>query len=323
MQSANSSFPPPPPGLIPALTAGFNAVAAQVGVILFPVGLDVFLWLGPRLQLTQLMAPILQEFNNLPAETAKALDIPPIVNFWQNFNLFGQTRTFPLGIFSLMSVNLAANSPLGARLVWELPNFLAALGAWLVISLLGWALGAVYFSAVARAALPGQPSIRLARSTFHGILFAGLWAALALAAGIPFVFLVGILMVVNTALGLLVSLIGFLVTVWLFLPIFISSYGIFTAGENPLRSVWSGLRLIRYGLPAITLFTLAALLIGQGLDFLWRIPPADSWLALVGIFGHAFISSGLLAASFIYYREMNAWIESATRWLQNSRVTAG
>jgi hypothetical protein len=32
---------------------------------------------------------------------------------------------------------------------------------------------------------------------------------------------------------------------------------------------------------------------------------------LVGIFGHAFVTTALLAASFIYYRDMNAWLEVA------------
>lgn len=323
MQSADPSSPPPPPGIIPALTAGFNAVAAQVGVILFPVGLDVFFWLGPRLQVAQLMAPILQEFKNLDAETAQTLNTPLIIGFWQNFSLFSHMRTFPLGVFSLMSLNMMADSPLGARPVWELPNFLTAVDAWMVISLVGWTLGALYFSAVARAALPGEPPINQMRATLHGILLAGLWAALALAAGIFFLFLVGILMTINAVLGLLVGLIGLFIAAWLFLPIYLSSYGIFTAGENPLRSLWSGLRLMRYGLPTVTFFALAAMVLGSGLDTLWRIPPADSWLTLVGILGHAFVSSGLLAASFIYYREMSAWIEAATRWLQKSHLSAG
>jgi hypothetical protein len=30
----------------------------------------------------------------------------------------------------------------------------------------------------------------------------------------------------------------------------------------------------------------------------------------VGILGHAFISTALLAASFIYYRDMTAWLQS-------------
>jgi len=46
-----------------------------------------------------------------------------------------------------------------------------------------------------------------------------------------------------------------------------------------------------------------AFVISQGMDVLWQTPPEDSWLSLVGIFGHAFISTGILADSFIYYKQ--------------------
>ena len=53
---------------------------------------------------------------------------------------------------------------------------------------------------------------------------------------------------------------------------------------------------------------------GQALR-LWHAAPADSWMMGVGILGHAFISTSLLAASFIYYRDLNLWIETALQWL--------
>jgi hypothetical protein len=33
-------------------------------------------------------------------------------------------------------------------------------------------------------------------------------------------------------------------------------------------------------------------------------------MSFVGIFGHAFISTGLIAASFVYYRNGITWMES-------------
>ena len=56
------------------------------------------------------------------------------------------------------------------------------------------------------------------------------------------------------------------------------------------------------------------MLLGSGLDMLWSTPAADSWMLLVGILGHAFISTGLLAASFVYYND-------GVRWLQNTIKT--
>ena len=67
--------------------------------------------------------------------------------------------------------------------------------------------------------------------------------------------------------------------------------------------------MARFTLPTSSLFVLSVLLIAYGLNFLWNIPSSDSWMALVGIAGHAFITTSLLAASFIYYRDMQAWLQ--------------
>jgi hypothetical protein len=63
-------------------------------------------------------------------------------------------------------------------------------------------------------------------------------------------------------------------------------------------------------LPTTTLFFLLFFLLSQGFNFLWRIPPEDSWLMFIGLAGHAFVSTGLLSASFVYYRDADKWVMS-------------
>jgi hypothetical protein len=42
---------------------------------------------------------------------------------------------------------------------------------------------------------------------------------------------------------------------------------------------------------------------------------------LFGIFGHSFVTTALLAASFIYYRDMSVWLQSVIEKLRpNSAV---
>ena len=48
----------------------------------------------------------------------------------------------------------------------------------------------------------------------------------------------------------------------------------------------------------------------------WSAPKSDSWLALVGFAGHAFITTALLAASFVYYRDMSDWLQTVYERLQ-------
>jgi hypothetical protein len=65
--------------------------------------------------------------------------------------------------------------------------------------------------------------------------------------------------------------------------------------------------VVRSYLPGTGMFLLAAILIAQGLDLLWIAAPSDSWLTLIGITGHAYIYTALIAASFIYYQKSCDW----------------
>jgi hypothetical protein len=53
---------------------------------------------------------------------------------------------------------------------------------------------------------------------------------------------------------------------------------------------------------------------------LWRLPSLDSWLTLFGIFGHSFVTTALLAGSFIYYYEMSAWVQTVLDKLRPNKV---
>jgi hypothetical protein len=45
-------------------------------------------------------------------------------------------------------------------------------------------------------------------------------------------------------------------------------------------------------------------------------------MTLVGILGHAFVSTSLLAASFIFYQDMQTWIEAALQWMKTNQITS-
>ena len=74
--------------------------------------------------------------------------------------------------------------------------------------------------------------------------------------------------------------------------------------------------MIRFSLPTSGMFVLSAFLLSRGLDVLWSAPQTDSWLTLVGFAGHAFITTVLLAASFIYYRDMTDWLKNVYERIQ-------
>jgi hypothetical protein len=61
--------------------------------------------------------------------------------------------------------------------------------------------------------------------------------------------------------------------------------------------------------PAAGLFMLIVL-INIGLALVWNVPADDSWLLLLGLAGHALISTALVAATFVFYQDrLRWWIE--------------
>ncbi len=310
---------PPPPGIIGSLRTGFDAIATHVTVILMPLALDLLLWLGPRLSLNRMVQPLLQNVSTLAASSGlKPDDIRSAMDmyrsFFEAFNLLGILRTFPVGISSLMSGVMPAGTPWGAPAVWELSSAGQFLAFTLILTLAGWILGALYFRWVAVLATPETaPEDRSSngRVVLQTILYALIWSILCWMIGLPVAVLLYVLFAINTLLGEgVLLLLGFL-SMWLVVPIFFSPHGMYVRRQNALASIVGGFHMTRFTLPTSSLFVLTVFLLGVGLNFLWAVPAHDSWLLLVGIFGHAFVTTALLASSFVYYHKMTVWLQIA------------
>jgi hypothetical protein len=70
-----------------------------------------------------------------------------------------------------------------------------------------------------------------------------------------------------------------------------------------------GFRLTRKTVPGTAVLFLIVLVVSQGLDLVWTVPPESSWMAVIGVIGHAFVTTGLLAATFVYYRDVSRWVQ--------------
>ncbi len=312
---------PPPPGLIAAIASGFDAVATHILVIALPLLLDLFLWLGPHLSLVQLAQPIMDQLPPIPASPLTQTLNPASTGasqltwatFLDRFNLFNLMQTFPVGVSSLVGGGLLpllpAQTPLGGPVKFEVNSILTVVGMWILLVLLGWMLGGLYYHWVSRISLKLGPR-PLRESLKQIILLSIIWVVLTLIVGFPVLLVLAILNTFIPLLGWIAQFVIVMFAIWLLMPVFFSPHGIFAYQQDAFHSILNSLRMVRFTLPNTGLFLLAFVLIGQGLNLLWRTPPDDSWLMLVGIAGHAFVSTALLAASFIYYRDINAWLKT-------------
>lgn len=316
---------PRPPGLIASFTKGFDTIANNVTVIVFPVILDLFLWLGPHLRLKQLLEPLIAQFSSLAAPASSvALDPAQVQQVWtqflDQFNLFSLLRTFPVGITSLMSGRMPIQTPFGAPVDLETGSFFSVMGWWLLLAICGWIIGGLYFHWVSAVALK-PPKRSLLQSLMQTVLLSVIWLSILFIFGLPVFLIFSVLALISPLLAEAALLIFALLSLWLALPVFFSPHGIFTYQQNAWMAILNSLRMVRFTLPASGMFLFSTIIISQGLDFLWRTPPEDSWLTLIGIAGHAFISTAILATSFIYYRDVNAWLQAMADQLKTQTRT--
>jgi len=318
---------PPPPGLFASLMRGFDSVANHILVILPPVLLDLFLWLGPHLRLKSFLQPFIDQLPSL----AKAFpsysitDIATVQTAWtgaiNQFNLFMILRTFPVGATSLLSLEMPVQTPLGTPANLDAGSFFGIFSWVLLLVVLGWLIGAVYYFWISGVAI--KPEGRsFWKSIKQTLLLSVLWLGILFVLGLPVILVVSIIYSFSPTLGQIMFFIGALLLIWLIMPVFFSVHGIYTLQLNAFRSILGSLRMVRFTLPNTGLFLLVFVIINTGMNFLWNTPSDNSWWMLVGIAGHAFVSTALLAASFIYYRDINAWLSAVLEQLQNRTSSA-
>jgi hypothetical protein len=325
---------PPPPGVIGSLKAGFDAVANHIGLILLPVALDLFLWLGPRVSVGGLLNPFFKlVFDEAQTTLTSSTDLKRFTDFQAGFSeiidrfnllsLLSRLQTFPIGVSSLLAQTMPIKTPLGSQDVVQISSAPALIGLVFLVVLIGWIAGGLYFRWVSGTALGNakqENEISPVWAILQTLVLSVLWFIGLMMLIIPVMFVLTILTFLSPALASGAFFVMVILSFWLIVPLFFTPHGIFVRKQNAFYSVFTSLRMARFTLPTSGLFVLSVILLTTGLNYLWSVPPDDSWMLLVGIAGHAFITTALLAASFVYYRDMNAWLQTVFEQLQQKQT---
>jgi hypothetical protein len=312
---------PAPPRLVPALVAGFDAITAHISVILLPIFVDILIWFSPHFRIKNLVEAFIGEMAALSsiegADLSEMFEVGQEV--WlqvaEQFNLIIMFRSYPVGIPSLMASSIPLNTPLGVPGMMEIPTIGAVFFVSIFFLCFGLILGTFYYLIVVQVALNGDLILgevfrKFLRSCLHVFLLTFILAAFFAIISIP----VSCLLSLAGLVGLSSGQIGFLIygalMIWIIFPLLFSAHGIFVNNLAAWQSIRMSIQITNATLPTTALFFLSIFILTQGLNILWRIPPTDSWLTLLGIAGHAFVVTGLLSASFIYFHDADRWVTS-------------
>ena len=308
-----------PPKLIPSIVEGFNAVANHIYIIIFPIFLDMILWFGPFVRIKDLVLPTLLNASDLSAPAYgqdSQVFVQTAKEMWtlllERFNLLYNLRVYPIGIPSLLSYKGVQQNPLGELQIIELQSSTSAFWLMVGLSLLGLVIGSIYFALIAgvtstddkKSVLKQIPAQIVQCIVLSVILFAAL-----LFLSIPAICLISSLLMFLPSLGSLPLVVFGLVLIWVLMPMVFSAHGIFSNQFKATTAITNSIKLVRPLVSIVGLFFTMLIMLGYGLDFLWSTPNPNSWMLLVGIFGHAFVSSSLIAASFVFYNNGMKWLQ--------------
>jgi hypothetical protein len=307
------------PNIIQALLSGFNTIANKPYLMLLPVLLDLFLWFGPTWRVDQYFYPFLQSILSLPGlenpEYTQLLE--ELRRTWEtilvNFDLAVTLRTIPIGVPSLLASKSPFSNPLGNPLIFTPKTDSQILGLLLIFLITGYILGSLYFRNISNQIIKpiNNESLKTFLRTFAQIILMPIMImVIFLIIGIPIVFIFSLISVLFPGISsFMVILFGMLVF-WNLIPLIFTPHGIFLYKLNLFPAMMTSIHVVRVSMGRTAWFLLASVILIQGLNYLWQTPPADNWFLIIGIFGHAFIVSAVIAASFHYFIDATKFSQS-------------
>ncbi len=326
-QSKTQTEPRQPLGILTCLAAGFEITARHLETLIIPLLLDVFLWLGPRLSLAPLFLGLERWFRQIftavtasgtpEAQQMLALLSQSLNELALRYNLFATLSPAPLlGVPALMASRMTLERPFGLRPEMTIASALVALLVEIGLFVVGIGLGALYLRGLGRRVLEETEAPLGGPQTFPR-----LWGQLLLLtlvilsvggtlgmAGLAFATLVGVL---SVGLALLVLMMSFsLITFTVFHLIF-AIPGMTQARRSVFHAIRESILLTRGDFVNATFLILLILVIAQGFNVVWTLPKPATWANLVGIAGHAFISTALTATLFVFYQDRLNFLTTA------------
>ena len=326
-----SRTPSKPVGVLAALAAGFDRVAAKPILILPPLILDLFLWFGPHLTLPFLVSivpdgisglvdsfgadpmmveqvNVLQQMLNLFIERYNLISALSSLPAGMPFNLLTAIASLPAGVPSLMAGAMPANTPIGQPQILEIGDLSSVVVIWAGMTVFGLGLGAFYHRWLAQQAAPK------AEVTTGWIVWIRMVLLFLLVYISGFLWILCMVLLASTV-GLFVPLIGTILLLivlsllfWAAVYMAFTAHGIVLYGFRVVKAMLESVRVVRWNLLSTVGFLFLCFFITWLSMQVWVLPGDDSWYRLLALIGHAFVSATLIAASYIFYQSRHSWL---------------
>jgi len=301
------------PGVFSTLSAGFELTTRYLWLILLPAALDFFLWLGPRLSFRPLIESIAAQ---MPTQ-AMPIDFAPLLETAAaRLNHFTYLSVTGMGVPALMTGLIPEKTPVQPETIMR-----DGLGAWfgylILFTLGGLLLTAIYYSLIAyalrrvgaSAAGTSAPFVahrfiqRTIRTWLRLMGLAILFLILTLIIVFPVALVAGFMSLISQAIGTVFLMGGLMLIIWVAMFLSYAPQGM-TLNPRPLpQALIESVILFRANLPASLSLLFVVVLIRRLLETLLLSADSGTWVTGINLLAHAYISTALIAALFIFYRD--------------------
>lgn len=287
--------------------------------MLLPILLDLFLWFGPAWRVDDYFKNLFKGFFQTPVFTSPEYTdiINSLQEMWQeiatNLDLAFSLHTLPIGVPSLMVSKPPFINPLGNSPIISLNTDGQILLVWLLFVLIGYLLGSLYFRNISATILTTGEENTLAEflKTFLQIIMMPIILILILfILSIPALFVFTLIAFISPAISEFFVFVGGIALLWILMPLIFTPHSVFLFKQNLIPAMLTSIRVVRISMGTTAWYILLSFVLIEGFDYLWLSPNADNWLLIVGILGHAFIVTGVIASSFYYFVDATKYAQS-------------
>ncbi len=315
-------------GIIEALSAGLDAVLRHPWLLLIPVLLDVFLWVGPRMQAPALyrsFEPTLRQMTTAMTssearfaaqELSKAVE-----QFFTQYNLLAWLSAGLIGV-PVVNGGIAATLKLvtgSLPILWQVDSFDGYLLVYVLFTMAGLFISALFWTMLGDY-VRGEPW-QVARWLRHSFeLWKKLLVLMIVVIGLALMSIVPLSMVMLTlsafsaGLASLVPLLVVAVAAWIILVCLFTPHGLAMYHMTLSHAVSTSSMIVRANFASTMGLVVIAIAISVGMGLIWEGLAPDSWLRLIAIAGNAIIGSGLIVASLLFYQNRVTILFESRRW---------
>jgi hypothetical protein len=243
----------------------------------------------------------------LPAQSQSPEMIAQMEMLAERANLFTSLHLPVVGVPSLIAGILPQSSPVN-NLIFPIDNPFLAFFFTLLFTGIGFVLTAVFLHVIA-GIIRQEPFHlltylrRFVVSTGHFVGLAMLFVIALLIIGMVMLPVLLIASAIHATIAGIIIFLTLMFSMWVAIYLGFSIHDIYL-NETPFWSaMFRSFLFVRYYLIPATGMFISIYTINYLMTILWQLAETGSWFTLISIFGHAFISTALIIATFIFFQD--------------------